>query len=277
MKPDWVTYRHPLGLMLSHPAGWRVQQAQAVLQFIPDDFDRNTELIVASEVSAPVPRIDDPAVLSYIDDSIRQAHPGLTRTGDPAPIKCRAGDGITLDYAGQLGDGRPGAAVVYSVLVDGSVVSLTAIATSERIAQRRLALADIFATFAAGAEAGNGAAAQPQVDPDLVGTWRQGRARHSSDALGGGTFDSSSTTYFLAADGTYTTEHSSFIGIDLPGGSGGSGRGTSQSTGTWSANGEFLVLRGPDGAIVVAGQYKVFRNGVEVYPPGGDMVLLHRV
>ncbi|CAN5820467.1 hypothetical protein BH24CHL6_BH24CHL6_01970 [soil metagenome] len=34
MNADWVTYRHPVGLSLSHPPGWRVQHAQDGLQIV---------------------------------------------------------------------------------------------------------------------------------------------------------------------------------------------------------------------------------------------------
>jgi hypothetical protein len=280
MNADWMTYRHPLGLSFRHPAGWSLQQSPDAIQFVPEDNDADSELIVASFLAAPVPRIDDPSVIDYMDSSISQAHPGLRRTADPAPAKCPAGDGIVLRYAGQLGDGRPGAAVVHSVLVDGTAISLVAFAIDARMAQRQATLAEIFATFAIGDQGAGTGGRQAQVDPNLVGTWRQSRARHDSDGLGGGTFDSSSTTYFLAPDGTYVARHKSQIIIDLPGGGGGGGNSETESAGTWSANGEFLVVRSQEGGIVVSGTYKAFNNGIEIYPTGGGgggLLLLERV
>ena len=279
MSADWVTFRHPLGLSFRHPAGWKLHQSPDAIQFVPEDTDPNSELIVASFVAAPVPKIDDPSVIDYLDSSISQAHPGLRRTADPAAAKCPAGDGIVLRYSGQLGDGRPGAAVVHSVLVDGTAISLVAFATDEKMAQRQAALARIFGTFALGDQAADAGGPQAQIDPALVGTWRQSRARHDSDGLGGGTFDSSSTTYFLAPDGTYVARHKSLISIDLPSGGGGGGNSETESAGTWSANGEFLVVRGQEGGIVVSGTYKVFTNGIEIYPTGGGggLLLLERV
>ena len=278
MDIDWVTFRHPLGLSLSHPAGWRIQHAQDALQIVPDDVDPNSEFILASGAAAPVARIDDPSVIAYMDDSIRQAQPGLRRTTDPSPKNCKAGEGIVLSYSGKLGDGRPGAAVVYSVLVEGSAVSLTAIATDETMALRKPILADVFATFAIGSDAAGAPGEQAQVDRNLIGTWKQSRARHNSDGLGGGTYDSSSTTYFLAPNGTYAAEHTSFINISLPDGAGESSTSETDSAGTWSANGEFLALRSEEDGVVFSGTYKVFSNGIELLPTGGgDKVLLERV
>ena len=278
MNADWVTFRHPLGLSLRHPAGWRIEHVQDALRLVPEGFDVNSELIVVSGVAAPVARIDDPSVIAYVDDSIRQAQPGLTRASDPSPVKSKAGEGIVLGYSGKLGDGRPGAAIVFALLVEGSAVSLTAIATDEKLAQRQPILGDIFATFALGSDAAGADGEAATVDRDLIGTWKQSRARHDSDGLGGGTYDSSSTTYFLAPDGTYAARHRSFVGISLPGGGDGGSRAETDSAGTWSANGEYLALRTDEGAIVFAGTYKVFSNGVELLPSGGaDKILLQRV
>ncbi|HUG48882.1 MAG TPA: hypothetical protein VMP67_10780 [Candidatus Limnocylindria bacterium] len=278
MNADWVTYRHPLGLSLSHPPGWRVQHAQDALQIVPDDADPNSELILASGAAAQVARIDDPAVIAYMDDSIGQVQPGLRRTTDPTPVKSEAGDGIMLSYSGKLGDGRPGAAVIYSVLIEGSAVSLTAIAIDEKMEQRKPILADMFATFEVGNEAAAAPGEEAQVHPNLVGTWKQSRARHNSDSLGGGTYDSSSTIYVLAADGTYAAKHRSFVDISLPGGAGGSSTSETDSAGSWSADGEFLAVRDEEGGVVFSGTYMVFRNGIEVLPSGGGpKVLLERI
>lgn len=278
MNTDWMTFHHPLGVSLSHPAAWRIQQAQEALQILPDDVDSEAEFIIASVATAPVARIDDPSVLAYVDDSIRQAQPGLRRTSGASPVQCKAGEGIVLSYSGELADGRAGAAVAYSVLIEGNAISLTAIGTDEKITQRNPMLAEVFATFAAGGDAA-GAAGQPaQVDQNLVGTWRQSRARHNSDGSGGGTYDSSSSTYSLAPDGTYTAKHTSLIDVNLPGGAGGSSSSESDSAGTWSANGEFLAVRSEDGGIVFSGTYEVFRNGIELQPTGGgDRILLQPV
>lgn len=278
MNSDWVAFSHPLGLSLSHPAGWRIVQAQEALQLVPDDVDPKAELILAGVAAAPVARIDDPSVIAYVDDSIGQMQPGLRRTDGPSPMQCKAGEGIVLSYSGKLADGRAGAAVVYSVLVEGNAISLTAIGTEEKIGQRKPTLAAVFATFAAGGNAAGAAGEQAQVDQELIGTWRHSRARHEHDRLGGGTSDSSSTTYSLARDGTYTATHTSLIRISLPGGAGGSSTGESASAGTWSANGDFLAVRSEEGGIVFSGTYKVFSNGIELQPTdGGDKILLQRV
>lgn len=278
MNTDWVTYRHPLGLSLSHPAAWRIQQAQEALQIVPDDVDPQAEFILASLDAAPVARIDDQSVIAYVDDSIRQAQPGLRRTDGPSPVQCRAGEGIVLSYSGTLADGRAGAAVVYSVLVEGNAISLKAIGTDEKVGQRKPILTEVFDTFAAGGHAAGAAAEQAQVDQNLIGTWRHSRARHENDGSGGGTYDSFSTTYSLAPDGTYTAKHTSLIDVGLPGGAGGSSTSETASAGTWSANGDFLAVRSEEGGIVFSGTYKVFSNGVELQPTGGgDKVLLQRV
>jgi hypothetical protein len=126
MSADWPTFRHPLGLSFRHPPGWSVEHAQGALQILPDDFDISSELLVASGAEAQVAGVDDPAVIAYVDDSIGQAQPGLQVTANPTTMDCPVGNGMVLSYAGQLGDGRAGAAAVYSVLIEASVVSYEA-------------------------------------------------------------------------------------------------------------------------------------------------------
>ncbi len=76
----WVTYRHPTGTFIEHPADWRMQPTEMGIALVPPDFDPNAELIIALGESAfGLAGPTDPQVGQYFDVLMSQIAPAMRR------------------------------------------------------------------------------------------------------------------------------------------------------------------------------------------------------
>jgi hypothetical protein len=166
--PGYVFYRHPLGLVLQHPAGWRVEQTPLGLALVPPDLATNeygpTEafLIMAEKLAPGIDRPDDPRIGQYLDMQTARTIPFLSRRGAPEPATAGVAPAAVYAYSGRNQLGREILARVHVTLAEGYAFGLTALGERPRVEVRREVVERIFSSFAVGA---------PQVDPRLVGIW----------------------------------------------------------------------------------------------------------
>ncbi|MEM1012647.1 MAG: hypothetical protein AAGI46_10570 [Planctomycetota bacterium] len=269
--PDgWQATTLSTGVVMHHPADWRTTEMPGQLVILPAGFDVNSEMYRGSATPTPVRSITDPVLLQQTDMLMSQLQPGLRRAGEPVETPSALGDAIRLGYAGTLGDGRPGQAVVYGVLYQGHVVAMLGLGTNDLMAKRGETLRAVFASLHK--PAAEAVAAGGEVDPKLVGRWLASTI-HKQRIGRGGTYASTNTVYTLKPDGTWTSRSQGVIQAE------GDHGGTIDATfddanrGTWSAANGRLTVKNAAGQ-GYSGSYSVFSNGVEIVPDGSDSKIL---
>lgn len=259
------TYQHPTGAELTLPAGWQVTESPQIgVQLIPPELAYNAqgpaELYLVSAQPAPnLARVDDPAVVAYVDQSLRQLIPMLSPPSAPAPC----GPGIALRWTAH--NPQTGAAILAVAMLQlahGAVAGIIALGEAPRVTGRLPALEDIFASFRKG---------EGRRDPALVGVWH-----YWSFKATGNVSSETRKTMQLAADGTVVERSGheglgSFTGKDGLGNTAWTaGYGAQSSdgrTGTWTAGDGMIWIQWQDGS-GLRWQYQV--GG----PPGGRRLMV---
>lgn len=268
---DWQEFKHSSGAVLSHPPDWQASEQPGGVVLQPPNSDPN-ELIVATGMATN--GTQDPgaaAVGSYLDASIAQMFPGVSRSGPPTPVSTSNGEGMLYRYAGTLMNGMDVASHVYVTIKDDVAYTLSAIAAPDVLGQRESTLREIFASIDREVPAAGGASAGGKTptgdDPRLVGMF-------AGEALAGGSdygiYVNTQLVYVLNSDGTFYSgaqSHFSASERDYNGdlvwtASGNTGGNVDR--GRWSAANGFLTIQWD------SGQRSYFAYGFE---PDGSLVI----
>lgn len=250
-------YVHPTGGELTLPPGWQVTQSpQMGLQLVPPAVAYTAqgpaELYLVSAQPAPgLTRVDDPNVVAYVDQSLRQLIPALSAPS--APVPC--GPGIAIRWtASNPQTGAAILAVALLQLASGAVAGIIALGEQPRVEARLPALETIFASFRKG---------EGRRDPALVGVWHYWAFKAT-----GNVSSETRKTMQLAPDGT-CAERSGHEGIGNFTGKDGAGNtawtagyGAQSSdgrTGTWTAGDGMIYIQWQDGT-GLSWQYQLSGN-----------------
>lgn len=280
-------YRHPLGFVLTLPAGWQAaanENGDAVLA--PPDRQEN-EAIVLTAVKAPGQvRVTDPETVRAAEAEVTGSLPFLRRAAQPQSVKTGLGDGLRLAWEGTTPGGAEMRAVACLALFNEHVLVLLSAGAKERVLMRDEPLKAIFASFRNAADAPPSkapglrpAAPRPMTLDDGSEAARAWRERLSGKKLtvlssygsGSGGYSSQRET-FVNSDGTYVFRGSSSVAIYVDGANGGSAS-RQAAEGRWrifSRGGKPVLELSPNGAAVqqyelTSVQGKTYLNGTRTF------------
>ncbi|MDJ0908516.1 MAG: hypothetical protein QNI99_04960 [Woeseiaceae bacterium] len=269
-ESGWTEFRHSSGATLSHPADWRAVEIPEGIQLWPPDAGP-VELVVVTgmQSGSSDPRAAD--VANYLDASMFQMLPGLTRRDPPRDVEAANGPGALYQYSGMFMDGSQGACDIYVTIENGVALSLSALAPPRVLASRSDTLEGIFSTLelgvpvAAGATAQGGTGAANSDDPRLVGMFAG-----ESIASSSGVYVNTQLVTVLNADGTLyygAQSHFNASDRDIDGNLKWTATGNTAGdveSGRWSASNGIITIRWD------SGEQSVFAYGFE---PDGTLVL----
>jgi len=276
------SFRHPIGFHFQHPAAWRVQSDDAAILLLPDDAKRDPRgqplefFLVSGEDAEGIERTDDPRVLQFFDEAVRQSYPAMRRTGAPAALTSLLGPGTVLTYEGKTPTGIDAIQTIYVALHRGLGVFMMHVGDVEQAKKRQGIARQMFSSF--GWEKG-------KTDEQLVGLWHRNEMSASTSLGVSGSIDSvgsSSNLYWeFQADGTVRYAQGTRVFGNVGGGVDGSGSqvsilseggGNKPWVGSWSVAGTRLhVLWNGGGAETY--EYSVFahtegRTALKLLVPG---------
>lgn len=250
-------YNHPMGFRFWYPTGWKVQTQEEGLQLVPPDQATTASgpaeyyaLTAVSVAGEGIASADDPRVLQFIEEQVRQFIPTLTRSGEALRLALDNGRAVCADWTAQNAQGQPVKARVYATVLRDFGVALFALGIKDRLESRDAELRRVFSSISL--EAG-------KVDPQLVGQWAFRSTYALSNDMGErvGYYDSyskakmvseSQRTMELLADGgvTRTTKREMLAGAA---GIWIEDKSTNTERGRWNAAEGHLYLTWEDGDV----------------------------
>lgn len=197
----WSTFVEPTtGIQFQHPSSWRVRGEQRSLYIVPDDFDENTELVMAGVSSADgATKASDPSVAESISQVMDYMLPNNRQIGQPEPLETFRGDGAMYRYRGTLPDGRTAHVAALVCIDDGMALGFSVFASQDLLERRLPTLRKMLATFHVPARkpAMPGEGAQTD-DRRLIGMFGGEAIAGGGDA---GVYVNTRLVYALGADG----------------------------------------------------------------------------
>ena len=164
-------YHHPTGLSFWYPQTWQLQELDEALQLIPNDIVKTQEgpseiYFISGESIAGtgITRADDPQVINYVDQQVRNILPQLQLSADRRYVDLMGTQGVVFNWAGRNNAGKPIQGRAYIVISKETALILSAIAFPGLIDKRSASLEKVFTSFVLG---------QGQIDQALVGTWQK--------------------------------------------------------------------------------------------------------
>ena len=168
------TYRHPTGVSIWYPSGWKPQMLEGILQLIPPSASTSAEdfeayFVTAEEVgSYGITEPNHPMVAQYLDEQMQSLGGELgvhfQRKGNAVPVDISKGkgQGIRVDWTADSQIGEVKARTYVCILKNYGFV-LAGVGVKDRLAKREKDILRIFASLDVG---------EGKKDPNLVGTWR---------------------------------------------------------------------------------------------------------
>ncbi|NQT50588.1 hypothetical protein HQ576_00975 [bacterium] len=162
------TFRHPTGFTFDYPATWKVTDTGEGIQLEPDDVatgpDGPTErYLIVTQTVPDTSRVDDPWLVRFYENQIRQVAPFLRGEPETQPALTRKGRGVVAIWHGRAPTRRLYQARAYITVLEGFGLVLAGLGEKPQVLSRELVLRQIFASFAIG---------KAERDPKLVTTWR---------------------------------------------------------------------------------------------------------
>jgi len=161
------TFVHPSGLSLTLPAQWTVRTEGPLIQLVPPDATSNAHgpteaylLLVGPTHGAS--RVDEPALANALDTQMTQLAPFLRRMPTTATFAAGERSGVVLSWEGVNQQGDSIQARLYSVMGDGWVGAILAIAHVDRLQAREATLNEMATAMRV---------VTPQRDRNIVGRW----------------------------------------------------------------------------------------------------------
>lgn len=271
---SWTTFRHPAGFRVDHPTNWQAHETNEGLILVPSDQatspqgPREVFLLGALPLDSGV-RLDNPAGLRVLDQSIRSAFPRLEAASKHDTLDLGGHEVVVITWEGTSPAGKPIRGRMFLRQVKDWAVSLLVVAEADLLEPREPVVRQIIARI--------GFQEAPR-DTALVGQWRH------TDTYMSGEFSMITERYLLLrADGAC------FEGSRMIGGmshSDGSGSSTGSShldsgesgwdyRGRWSNTGSRLTMTW-ENANAETWNYYVEGASLLLKPPGGGKNKLYK-
>ena len=163
-------YRHPIGFQFWHPTKWKVVVApDSPLQLVPPDVvvseGQPMEIfvvLVQSVAGLGITRANDPQVIAYLDEQVKQLNPAFQRLDRSTPLHTSAGQGTSMDWEAPNDRGQTVRVRAYVNILNEHGVALLAIAETSLVDKRDPTLQRMFASFGFG---------KGKIDAALTGRW----------------------------------------------------------------------------------------------------------
>ncbi|THB78398.1 MAG: hypothetical protein D3926_13180 [Desulfobacteraceae bacterium] len=154
-----------------YPQQWAMNELDEALQLVPGDVvmtpDGPSEFyfVTGESISGTgIFRAEDPRVITYVDQQVRSALPGLHLQDHKKGVDLLGTQGVVLTWEGLNNAGKPIEGRAYIVVTKGFALSLSGVSLKGLISRRTPSLEKIFTSFVIG---------QGQIDPALTGTWHK--------------------------------------------------------------------------------------------------------
>ena len=239
--------RHPTGISVWCPEGWRMKMLQGILQMVPPDAGqgKNYESYFLTSESVSdygIRQADHPLVIQSLDEQMSALGLELgvffERVGNTHSVVTGQGknNGIRLDYRSQSNYG-PVKASAYATIVKGWGLFMAGVGVGDRLDRRSQDIMRIFSSFDVG---------EGQKDSRLFGVWRLLDTRSitnqsvwETDYSRAQAVSENSSSLQFNQDGTWYREDRSHTLV----GAGGvwlEDKGSSSDAGRWNADGKHL-------------------------------------
>jgi hypothetical protein len=267
------TYQHSTGITFQYPAQWELREQQEQLFLLPGDLEKNAQgqpielLLMGAQEAEGVTSPTDARVAEFFAGQLRQLVPTLKQMGVAETLNTGLGKAAVFTFEGADTQGLEMRVKVFVTLYEGSGIFLTHLAPKKSAGKREAQTRSIFTSLRQGPR---------QVDAALVGTWRRSQYIRTSP---GGSASMSNTTWFyyvFQADGTFayiassrTFGNTADLGIIA------NSSGNDVTRGRWQVTQNGTLRLSYDGKEEVLA-YKVYRNGVDIGPPGAKPTFYDR-
>jgi hypothetical protein len=262
--PDLPQRRpHIVGITVSTPSDWQVQEANGTMLMIPSDAPRGAsgpnEAYVLVYAVTQAASAHDQSLLDKLSGEFRQLGAALAPDGEIEKFRSPLGPAARIAFAGTTDEGTRLKVAADVVIRDGLVVGILAIGEANAVVSRKDLARKVFNALRP-SEVGRDAA--------VAGTWR--RSRSYSDSISGFSM-ATETKITLDPSGSYE-QSSQAIGGDANNGIESQGEPT---RGLWFAKDGVFILLSHDGD-TTQGSYRIVDGSLVTTPSGGSRQIWDR-